>query len=293
MPGVIPQHDTIAMCSNDGGNLLFFGTQKTIYIINLDNNECIDIGSDELFENSSWYSMYYHRGKLYLANYNTLFYFNIEDKKWHSIDYSKFTQTATCEIQNLIIYESADNTEYFSLSTNNAGIITGKMPEFDHKKSIFDKQMKYPSLKNIGPRDIIASKPAFAYADNSSIWYAFENSDSLPCELIRYDKTFERYEKYSKAEKLNNIYAIDMASNGKKITYATNGEDVYAIIKFKNIMDKTGKKPYSYMFMPLAKISGVFSITASDNYIICGTIDGKIMKIDVMDLISKVNNNED
>ena len=65
--------------------------------------------------------------------------------------------------------------------------------------------------------------------------------------------------------------------------FAVNGEDLFAIIKMWG--DKESKV---YGFLPLASISGCFSVTFAGNYVICGTLDGHIYKIDASDIIKSV-----
>ncbi len=281
LPEQLPVADTITMCGN-GENILFWGTPSTVYMIDLSKSLITDIGINELFENSNWYSMFYYKGKLFLANYEKIFCYSIAEHKWYySPPYGEFVETGICEVQNLIVFEDFKLNLIFAMTTNNAGIVTGKMPSFDPKALENQVIRKIRPIRKLFNRDITASKPCYSFNENFSFWLAFDSYETLPCEIVRYDKRTEKYERYNQSEKIKPLYTIDMAVHGRNVLFATNGEDVFAILRLRN----NDKNFWFYSFWPIGKVPRVFSLSAADDFVICATMDGKIFKIDVSELI--------
>ena len=281
LPAQLPVTDTITMCGN-GENILFWGTPSTVYMIDLSKSVITDIGLDELFENTNWYSMFYYKEKLFLANYEKIFCYSLGEHKWYySPPYGEFVETGICEVQNLMVFEDFKLNLAFAITTNNTGIVTGKMPSFDPKALENQAPKKIRPIRKIFNRDMTASKPCYSFNENFGFWVAFDNYETLPCEIIRYDKRTEKYERYNQSEKIKPLYAIDMAVHGRNVLFATNGEDVFAILRLRN----NDKNFWFYSFWPIAKVPRVFSLSALDDFVICATMDGKIFKIDVSELI--------
>ncbi len=276
----LPPDDIIAIAG--GGDRLFAGTPTTVYLINLADGQVTDIGIDELFENSLWYSMCYHEDKLYLANYEAIFYYDIKAAKWFTVAYEKFAGFNKCALHSLVVYQqpAALHTNYM-LVTKDHGIITDKLPSFDPAAFKYDSaQIKPKILKKLFNRDLLKAGPAFIYNESDSVWFSFESQEKEPYELIRYDKKTEKYERYNSSNKIKCVYAIDMVQYNENLFFAVNGEDVFAIIRMWG--DNNTK---IYGFYPIASIGGCFSITCADKFVICGTLDGQIYKIDASDVI--------
>lgn len=276
----LPSDDIIAIAS--AGGLLFAATPATVYLINLDDGQVTDIGIDELFENSLWYSMCCHDDKLYLANYEAIFYYDIKAAKWFTVAYEKFAGFNKCALHSLVVYQqpAALHINYM-LVTKDYGIITDKMPSFDPAAFKYGgAQAKPKILKKLFNRDLLKAWPAFVYNESDSVWFSFEPHEKEPYELIRYDKKTEKYERYDISNKIKCVYAIDMAQYNENLFFAVNGEDVFAIIRMWG--DNNTK---IYGFYPIASVSGCFSIACAGKFVICGTLDGQIYKIDASDLI--------
>lgn len=276
----LPPDDIIAIAG--AGEFLFAATPATVYLINLDDGQVTDIGIDELFENSLWYSICYHEDKLYLANYEAIFYYDIKAAKWFTVAYEKFAGFNKCALQSLVVYQqpAALHTNYM-LVTKDHGIITDKMPSFDPAAFKYDgAQAKPKILKKLFNRDLLKAGPAFVYNEADSVWFSFEPQEKEPYELIRYDKKTEKYERYNLSNKIKCVYAIDMVQYNENLFFAVNGEDVFAVIRMWG--DNNAK---IYGFYPIASIGGCFSIACDDKFVICGTLDGQIYKIDASDII--------
>jgi|GEM_PF-5883470 len=284
LPGQLPEADIIAMCSN-GANILFAGTASSIYMIDLSKNSAVDIGIDNLFENSDWYSICYYNQKLYLANYEALFYYDMQSSKWSTVAYEKFIGIKKCQIQYLIVYEEpAKLTPNYMLLTSDYGLITDKMPPFDPAAFKYERaDIKAKIYKKLFNRMINVSKPSFAFNDPNGIWLSFEEYEKNPYEMIRFDKKSEKYERYSKSEKVKCIYAIDMAMYNESLMFATNGEELFSIIRMWGDANTR-----IYGFYPLASITKCFSVAISGKTVICATVDGKIYKIDISELIKSI-----
>jgi hypothetical protein len=282
-------HDVIAPCDiialAGDGEFLFVGTPSTVYMIDLSQPLASDIGIDELFENSDWYSMCFFGEKLYLANFESIFYYDMKLSKWFTVPYEKFAGLKKCKLQNLTVYKSpATLATNYMLISKDYGIITDRMPPFDPAALKYESaQVKPKLLKKIFNRDLLKTSPAFVYDEPGSVWFSFEPYAKDPYELIRYDKKTDKYERFNSSEKLKCVYAIDIALHSENLMFAVNGEDLFAIIKMWG--DKESKV---YGFMPLASISGCFSVTFAGNYVICGTLDGRIYKIDASEIIKSV-----
>lgn len=284
MHDAIPPCDVIAMAGD--GEFLFVGTPSTVYLIDLSAPLATDIGIDELFENSDWYCMCYFAEKLYLANAEAIFYYDIKLSKWFTVPYEKFAGIKKCRIQSLVVYQNpAALSINYMLVTRDQGIITDRMPPFDPAALKYESaRFKPRMLKKIFNRDLLKSGPAFVYGEPGSVWLSFEPYAKDPYELIRYDKKNEKYERFNSSEKLKCVYAIDMSLYNENLMFAVNGEDLFAIIKMWGDNDSR-----VYGFLPIASISGCFSVTHVENFVICGTIDGHIYKIDASEIIKSVN----
>ncbi len=277
----LPVADTITMCGN-GENILFWGTPSTVYMIDLSKSTVTDIGIDELFANSNWYSMFYYKEKLFLANYEKIFCYSMGEHKWYySPPYEEFVETGICEVQNLMVFEDFKLNLIFSMTTNNAGIVTGKMPSFDSKMLENQAPKKIRPIRRLFNRDLNSSKPCYSFNENFGFWVAFDSYETLPCEIIRYDRRTEKYERYNQSEKVKPLYAIDMTARDRNVLFATNGEDVFAILRLRN----NDKNFWFYSFWPIAKVPRVFSLSAAEDFVVCATMDGRIFKIDVSELI--------
>ena len=265
-----------------GGRVLFAGTPSTVYSIDLAGGSVTDIGIDELFENSLWYSMCFYDDKLYFANYEALFYYDIKAAKWFTVAYEKFAGFNKCALQSLVVYRhpAALHLNYM-LVTKDYGIITDKMPSFDPAAFKYENAQAKPKiLKKLFNRDLLKAGPAFVYNEPDSVWFSFEPHEKEPYELIRYDKKTEKYERYNQSNKIKCVYAIDMVQYNENLFFAVNGEDVFAIIRMWG--DNNAK---IYGFYSIASVSGCFSIACTGKFVICGTLDGQIYKIDASDLI--------
>ncbi|HPG56362.1 MAG TPA: hypothetical protein PKW98_00975 [Candidatus Wallbacteria bacterium] len=275
--------DIIAMAGD--GEFLFVGTPSTVYMIDLSGPLATDIGIDELFENSMWYSICYYGEKLYLANFEAIFYYDIKLARWFTVPYEKFAGVKKCRLQSLIVYQQPVSLGLnYMLVTSDCGVITDKMPSFDPAAFKYDSAQARPKiLKKIFNRDLLRDHPAFVYDEPASVWFSFERREKEPYELIRYDKKTEKYDRYNSSEKLKCVYAIDAVRYNDNLMFAVNGEDLFAIIRMWG--DNNSKV---YGFFPIASIGGCFSVTYSDKFVICGTLDGRVYKIDASDIIKSV-----
>lgn len=275
--------DIIAMAGD--GEFLFAGTPSTVYMIDLSGPLATDIGIDELFENSSWYSICYYGEKLYLANFEAIFYYDIKLARWFTVPYEKFAGVKKCQLQSLIVYQQPVSLGLnYMLITRDSGVITDKMPSFDPAAFKYDSAQARPKiLKKLFNRDLLRDQPAFVYDEPASVWFSFERREKEPYELIRYDKKTEKYDRYNSSEKLKCVYAIDAVRYNDNLIFAVNGEDLFAIIRMWG--DNNSKV---YGFFPIASIGGCFSVTYSDKFVICGTLDGRVYKIDASDIIKSV-----
>lgn len=296
LPEKLPQTDTIAMCSN-GSNILFWGTVNEIYMIDLDAGEATPIGDESLgivdiIESGRRYPIYYYRNKLFFANSDALYYYDVAGKSWHYITYELFTDYKNLDVSGLLMFDDPKETPGFVILTNNVGILIGRMPAFDLKLTDYEGKYRYKARRGISsknnaipPRDFVASPPCFAFGDANNLWISFFGADSLPCEILRYDirerlidKISENCERHYESKKVESLFAADMAVLNKDITVAVNGVDVFAILRFR---DKDNEKVFNYGFIEICKITNSYAVCVSGNSVICSTSDGKILKVNV------------
>jgi len=296
LPDKLPPTDTIAMCSN-GANIIFWGTVNDVYMIDLDAESAVPLGSDgmgivELLESGKKYSICHFRNKLYFVNSDALFCYDIAEKRWRYITYDLFTDYKCLDVSGILVFEDPKEALGFALLTYNVGIIIGRMPAFDLKLTEYEGKYRYKArraiaLKNnsIPPRDFVSSPPCYAFGDANNLWISFLSCESVPCELIRYDirdrlidKISENCERHFESQKVEYLYAADMAVLTKDITVAVNGVEVFGILRYR---DKDNDKVINYGFISICKLPGSYAVTVSANNVICSTSDGKILKVTV------------